>query len=166
MKSINMTAAFVVGLAGCSGSSGSNDAALPYNDTATGVRLARERVFSVRDPAIRLARMAECAGTLISASQATPPLQPPEFLVEKADRLLRLAVQLGRTQGKTEADVTRIRDEAMAANRQLSQTQPDLYRRYLPRGLASCDHGTLMTEEEFLKVCHVFKSISKKEQNA
>lgn len=150
MRSRYLTAAMLICLAGCSGSSESNDSALPYNDVATGVRLARQNIFSERSHALRAVRMAECAGTLITVARATPPLHPPEYVMPVSERLFRLAVRLGRTAGRTEAEMTRIRDDTIAANRQLSQTQPRLYDRYLRQGFDGCYTGAIMTEAELI----------------
>ncbi|HYI49385.1 MAG TPA: hypothetical protein VEX35_13065 [Allosphingosinicella sp.] len=123
---------------------------MPYNDVATGVRLARESVFSERSNAVRATRMAECAGTLISVAQANPPIHIPERVMEASSRLYSLAVRLGATTGRTAADMARIRDETVAANRQLSQTQPRLYSGYLQKGFDGCYTGAIMTDDELI----------------
>ena len=133
MKYILATSAAVFALGGCSGSEpkGGNQ----FNDVATAVTLARERPLqTATTPTLRVTRLAECAATLTALARTTPPHQRAARLLEAADRIVSLATRLAGTTGQTAADVTRIRDQTLAAYRQLEQNHPGLYAQSLRQG--------------------------------
>lgn len=141
-------AALLVTLAGCSGS-GSPGAA-EHNDTATGVRLMRERPLGNGSPAERVTRLAECAATLGAGADGPPPHERAASLRRTAEKLQGLAVQLGGRNGQTAADVARVRDQAAAAARQLAQSQPREYARLIGPAIDACEMGAIMTEQELI----------------
>lgn len=66
----------------------------------------------------------------------------------EAERLLRLAVQLGERNGQTGANVTRARDEAVASNRQLSERLPQEFPGMLNQAVSACATSEVMTDQE------------------
>ena len=145
MRVRSAAAVWLLGLGACSGGEQADDG--QFNDTATGVMLMREHPLS-RDPAQRVERLAQCSGILIKAASLTPPPPRAERMIEQSERMHRLAVQLGATTGRTEAEVTRIRDEAVAATRQLSENLPGEFPGLLERATNACGMGEIMTDQE------------------
>jgi len=137
--------AILLAVAGCSGSGSEGGA---NNDVATGTRLMRERPLGAGTPAERVTRMAECSATLRTAADGPPPHARADYMRRNADRLDTLATQLAGRNGQTAADVTRIRDEAAAANRQLAQSQPQEYARLIGPAGEACGLGEILTDQE------------------
>ncbi len=146
MRSSVTTFSLMLILAGCSGSGGEADG--QFDDIETGARLLRERPLAGADAAERATRLAECAGTLISAAAQTPPLPRSERMLDTATRLHGLAIQVGGTGGLAEADVTRIRDEAVAATNQFVRNSPATAAPALAQGADKCGMAEAMTDEE------------------
>ena len=65
-----------------------------------------------------------------------------------AERLHRLSVQVAERTGRAAADVTRTRDEAVAALDQLAANQPDQFAAWLQQGAEACGMADVMTDEE------------------
>lgn len=140
------TSAIFLTLAGCSGSGSTGDS--QFNDVATGVTLSRERPLGNGTPAERVTRLAECSAALTTGANGPPPHERAPSLLRTAERLQGMAVQLAGRNGQTAADVTRIRDTAMAANRHLAESQPQEYARLMSRALDACELGAIMTDQE------------------
>ena len=137
----------IVALGACSGGSGGSGGGA-YNDTTTGARLMRERPLGNGTPAERVTRLAECSATLRAAADGPPPHARAEYMRRAAERYQTLATQLAGRSGQTAADVTRIRDETAAANRQLAQNEPQLYAQLIGPAVDACGIGEVMTDQE------------------
>ena len=120
-----------------------------FNDIATGVLLMRESPLT-REPDQRVTRMAECAAVLTVAGAQTPPPPAPrgQRMLETAERLHRLAVQSAERNGRTAADVTRTRDQTVAAINQLAANQPAQFGSWLQQGVEGCGLAEVMTDQE------------------
>lgn len=148
MKSIFAIALILPALAGCGGGDAGDSA--QYNDIATGVMLQRERPLQGADAGERATRLAECAGTLTAHAGQTPPPARADRLRETAARLHGLAVRLGAQAGRTEADITKVRDDAAAANLHLRQRLPDQYPALIEEGSRRCSIAEILTDAELL----------------
>jgi hypothetical protein len=148
MKAICAIALILPALAGCGAETGES---AQYNDVATGVMLQRQRPLEGADDRERSTRLAECAGTLAAHAGQTPPPPRAERLRETATRLHSLAVKLGGQAGRTEADITKVRDEAIAANVHLQKRLPDQYPALIAEGSRRCSIAEILRDEELLE---------------
>lgn len=135
--------------AGCSGS-GSNSAGggSTYNDVATGTRLMGADLIRPASPADRAVRLAECSAVLTSHVGQTPPPERADSLRQLADRLQRAAIALGEANGRTAADINRVRDEAIAAQRQLAANNASVYASSMAQAVDRCSLADVMTDDE------------------
>ena len=136
-------------LAGC-GAGGEAGDTPEYNDVATGVRLQRERPLEGADAGERATRLAECAGTLTTHANQTPPPPRAERLRETGTRLHGLAVRLGAQAGRTEADLAKVRDDAIAANLHLQKRLPGEYPALIEEGSRRCSMAEILGDDELL----------------
>jgi len=139
-----------IAFASCSSCSGrQSDADSQYNDVATGVRLMDEHPLGQGTAQERVTAMAECSATLLTAARETPPpVSEAERLRDLAARLQKLAVQLGGKNGRTEAQVEAIRDQAIAANEHLHLRNDALFRKMIGPATEACYMGGVMTDKE------------------
>jgi hypothetical protein len=145
MKSAMFAASLLLaGLGACSGAPADEG---QFNDVATGAMLTREQPLT-REPEQRGTRLAECAAVLSVAARQTPPPPRGERMLELAERLHRLSVQVAAARGGAAADVTRTRDAAVAALNQLAANQPDQFAAWLRQGAEGCGMADVMTDEE------------------
>jgi hypothetical protein len=149
MKAICAIALILPALAGCGGADTGESA--QYNDIATGVMLQRERPLQGADAGERATRLAECAGTLTAHAGQTPPPPRADRLRETATRLHSLAVKLGGQAGRTEADITKLRDDTIAANLQLRQRLSAQYPALIEEGSRRCSMAEILRDEELLE---------------
>ena len=149
MKAICAIALIFPALAACGG--GGTGESAEYNDIATGVMLQRQRPLEGADDGERSTRLAECAGTLAAHAGQTPPPPRADRLRETATRLHTLAVKLGGKAGRSEADITKVRDDTIAANLHLRQRLPDQYPALIEEGSRRCSMAEILRDEELLE---------------
>jgi hypothetical protein len=147
MKATLILTMGLVVLAGCGGENAGSDSP-EFNDIATGVRLQRERPLEGADAAERATRLAECAGTLTTFSSQAPPPPRADRLAQLAGRLFNLSVQLGGTAGRSPDDLTRIRDQAIAAHDHLRARLPGQYQAMIAEGARRCGIAEILRDEE------------------
>jgi len=145
MMRLLSAAAVTLVLAGCSGAQQANE---QYNDVASGVRLMRQTPIGRGTPVERVTALTDCSSTLLTAVAQTPPPPRADRMRTEAERLLRLAVQLGERNGQTGANITRARDEAVASNRQLSERLPQEFPGMLTQAVSACATSEVMTDQE------------------
>lgn len=152
MKAICAIALILPVLAGCGGGGGGEAGeSAEYNDIATGVMLQRERPLQGADDRERSTRLAECAGTLTAHAGQTPPPPRADRLRETATRLHSLAVKLGGQAGRAEAEITKVRDDSIAANQHLQKKLPAQYPALIEEGSRRCSMAEIMVDDELLK---------------
>ena len=151
MKVICAIMLILPALAGCGGGGDETGGTAEYNDIATGVMLQRERPLQGANDAERSARLAECAGTLTAHASQTPPPPRADRLREAATRLHTLAVRLGAQAGRTEADITKVRDDSIAANQHLQKRLPAQYPALIEEGSRRCSMAEIMRDKELLE---------------
>jgi len=146
MKIAPVLAAATFLLAAC-GQGDNGESASQFNDVATGASLMDERPLHGDNPAERATSLAECAATLtVHATQSPPPARAAR-LSEQAERLSGLALRVAQSAGSPPVDVSRVRDERIAAIRHLAQKLPDFPQR-LQQASDRCDLAEVMTDEE------------------
>jgi hypothetical protein len=135
--------------AGCSGSgSNSASAGAAYNDVATGARLIGVNLSRGMNAPDRAARLAECSAVLTSHVSQVPPPERADRLRALADRLQQAAIALGGANGRTAADINHIRDEAIAAQRQLAANNAGVYASSMAQAVDHCGVAEIMTDDE------------------
>ena len=80
-------------------------------------------------------------------SQAPPP-ERADSLRRLADRLQQTAIALGQANGRTAADINRIRDEAVAAQRQLAANNASACASGMAQAVNRCSTADVMTDDE------------------
>jgi hypothetical protein len=135
-------------LAACSGPA--DQAEGTYNDVATGARLLGADIgpSAGASPVERATRLAECSAALTSHVGQTPPPERADQLRALAERLQRAAVTLGEANGRTAADVNRLRDEAIAGHRQLAANNASAYNAAMAQAVQKCSLAEVMTDDE------------------
>lgn len=149
MRTTLAVALGALALTACSGSGG-NESEGTYNDVATGTRLLGADLAPSEgaNPAERATRLAECSAVLTSHVSQTPPPERADRLGALADRLLRAAIALGEANGRTAADMNRVRDEAVAAHRQMAANNAAVYNSAMAQAVDRCGLAEVMTDEE------------------
>ena len=147
MRNIIAVALSAMVLASCSGGT-ANDSQAAHNDVATGTRLLDVDLNGEMSASDRAARLAECSAVLTSHVGRTPPPERATQLRALADRLQRAAIALGEANGKTAVEINRIRDEAVAAQRQMEAHNAAVYAEAMTNAVERCGLAEAMTDEE------------------
>ena len=150
MKAMIALALVLPALGGC-GDGGETGGSPEFNDVATAVRLQRQKPLEGADDGARAVRLAECAGTLTTHANQTPPPPRADRLRETATRLHSLAVKLGARAGRTEADIVKVRDDSIAANLHLQKRLPAQYTAMIEEGSRRCSVAEILRDEELLE---------------
>lgn len=151
MRTKLMLALVVLAVVGCSQVS-EEDAQAASDDIKAAGHLAGVSLMATQtsslSPSDRAVRLAECSAVLTNHVSQTPPPERADSLRGLADRLHTAAVTLGEANGKTAADIDRIRDDAIAVQGRLTKQNAKVFAGQMAAAVDGCGIAEVMTDAE------------------